>query len=175
MKKTILLFLMFTFFLIPVNKIYAGEFKPVVAILYNQNIAANKSVRDNVKIMITGNAQAKLVRNYDVIVDHKYYEKLSDIGFNDAISADKNDITPIFAKDSIDYVIILDASNFATNVDIYSPQYIYFLRMKIIDIKNNTYLFNGKFTKEVEYKNTKEHMTSLNADMEKVLSTVFLK
>jgi hypothetical protein len=118
-----------------------------VALLYINNTKStyddeiDKKMNDNFK---------KLLSNYEIIPGGKYIELLSKNGFTDISTAERSDLVDVFKNENIDYVIYAEIQPFIRKEKItfftYGIDMTAIVPLKIIDIKNNKYLYNGKFT-----------------------------
>lgn len=125
--------------------------KPIVATIYINN--AKSTYDDELTKKLTDRFNSKLTM-YDLRVGDKYVEKLTKIGVTDITVAERSDIVQAFSDEGIDYVVyaeiqppILKHWMSFFNVGVAATVTI---PVKIIDIKNNKYLYNGKFTEQAD-------------------------
>ena len=98
-----------------------------------------------------------LSERYNVSVDQKYYEKFKAAGYPSVTEAERIDIIDILKDDNLDYVILIDffrsyTANFETT---------YYMQMKIVDIKTNKNIYNGKFTRRGKVKPLADQMLTI--------------
>lgn len=121
--------------------------KAKVALLYVNNAKAtyddeiNKKMNDNF---------ATVLKQYTVIPGQRYVEMLNKIGISDITTAERSDIMGVFQGEDVDYVLYVElqpfvrkqrVTFFTIGMDITAV-----VPMKVIDLKGNRYLYNGKFT-----------------------------
>lgn len=125
--------------------------KPVVATIYINN--AKSTYDAEIMKKITERFNAKL-GSYNVVTGEKYVEKLNKIGVTDITVAERTDIVQVFADEGVDYVVYAEVQP-----PIFKQWVSFFnvgvaatvtIPVKIIDIKNNKYLYNGKFTEQAD-------------------------
>lgn len=118
-----------------------------VALLYINN---TKSTYDNEIDKKMNDNFNKLLSNYDVLPGNKYIDLLSKSGITDISTADRSDIIDALKDQDIDYLVYVELEPF-----IRKEKFTLFTQgidmtatvpIKIIDMKNNKYLYNGKFT-----------------------------
>lgn len=125
--------------------------KPVVATIYINN--AKSTYDAEITKLITDRFNAKLSL-YELKSGNTYVEKLNKMGITDITTAERTDIVQVFAGDDVDYVVFAEVQppilkswvsffNMGVNATVTVP-------VKIIDIKNNKYLYNGKFTETAD-------------------------
>lgn len=125
--------------------------KPVVATIYINN--AKSTYDDEITQKVTDRFNAKLV-NYQIVPGAKYVEKLNKMGITDITTAERSDIIQAFAGDNVDYLVYAEVPppilkswqsffNIGVNATVTLP-------VKILDLKNNKYLYNGKFTESAD-------------------------
>lgn len=125
--------------------------KPVIATIYINN--AKSTYDDEIMKKLTERFNSKLAM-YTIIPGEKYLQKLNKIGVTDITVAERSDIVQVFADEGIDYVVyaevqppILKEWMSFFNVGISATVTI---PVKMIDVKNNKYLYNGKFTEQAD-------------------------
>lgn len=126
--------------------------KPVVVTIYINN--ARSTYDDEITKKLTDRFNAKLTPLYDVRSGEKYIELLKKTGVTDITTAERNDIISVFSDGSVDYVVyaevqppIINSWRSMFNIGIKATVTI---PVKIIDVKNNKYLYNGKFTDQAD-------------------------
>ena len=151
-KKMVCIFLMLVM-LIP-SFVFAAEQtvvmdqKATVALLFVNNA---KSTFDNdVSKKMTDNFSKILNGKYTVISGDRYIERLNKTGITDITTAERSDIVEAFKGDKIDFVLFAEVQPFIRKEKItlftYGKDMTAIVPLKIIDLVNNKYLYNGKFT-----------------------------
>jgi len=125
--------------------------KPVVVTIYINN--AKSTYDDEITKKLADRFNAKLT-SYDIHSGEKFIEKLNKMGVTDITSAERADIVGAFNGESVDYVVyaevqppIINSWRSMFNIGIKATVTI---PVKILDIKNNKYLYNGKFTDQAD-------------------------
>lgn len=159
MKKIFLLmFLIIAIIMILTNIVFAEEetatevkTKPVVATIYINN--AKSTYDEEITKKLTDRFNSKLTM-YEVRSGAKYIEKLNKMGVTDITTAERADIIQAFSDEGIDYVVYAEVQppilkNWQSffNIGVAATVTI---PVKIIDIRNNKYLYNGKFTEQAD-------------------------
>lgn len=121
--------------------------KARVALMYVNNAKAtyddeiNKKMNDNFDTIL---------KQYKIIPGQRYVEMLNKIGINDITTAERGDIIGVFKGEDIDYVLYVEIQPFVRKERItfftYGIDITAIVPVKIIDLKGNKYLYNGKFT-----------------------------
>ncbi|MDR3563031.1 MAG: hypothetical protein P4N59_16595 [Negativicutes bacterium] len=125
--------------------------KVTVATIYINN--AKSTYDDEITKKLTDRFNAKLAM-YDLRPGDKYIEKLNKMGVTDVTTAERADIVQVFTGEGIDYVVYAEVQppimkqwvsffNIGVAATVTIP-------VKILDIKNNKYLYNGKFTEQAD-------------------------
>jgi len=121
--------------------------KVTVALLYVNN--AKSTYDDELNNKMKGNFDS-LLKNYNVIPGGRYIELLNKAGIADITTAERTDIIEVFKGQNIDYVLFAELQPFVRKERItfftYGIDITAIVPIKIIDLKNNKYLYNGKFT-----------------------------
>lgn len=125
------------------------ENMPKVAVLYINN--SQTTYNDEIdEIMINMLKDIVDYDTYQYIDGAPYIERLSKIGIVDITTAERADIIDAFEGEDIDYAIFLQVDPFIRKDKVtfftVGKEMTAFVPFKIIDIKNNRYLYNGKFT-----------------------------
>jgi hypothetical protein len=125
--------------------------KPVVATIYINN--AKSTYDAEIAKKLTDRFNDKLAL-YDVRPGDKYVKKLNTAGVTDITTAERADLVQAFAGEGVDYVVyaeiqppILKEWRSFFNIGVAATVTI---PVKIIDVKNNKYLYNGKFTEQAD-------------------------
>lgn len=125
--------------------------KIVVATIYINN--AKSTYDDEIAKRLSDRLNAKLVM-YDVRPGDKYVEKLCKMGVTDITTAERSDIIQAFAGEGIDYLVYAEVQppNIKRWISMFNKGYdiTVTIPVKIVDIKNDKYLFNGKFTQQAD-------------------------
>lgn len=118
-----------------------------VALLYVNNAKTTYDDELNKKMMKNFDS---LLKNYNVIPGGRYIELLNKTGITDITTAERTDIIEVFKSENIDYVLFAELQPFVRKERItffsYGIDMTGIVPIKIIDLKNNKYLYNGKFT-----------------------------
>lgn len=118
-----------------------------VALLFVNNAKTTYDNELNKKIMDNFD---QLLKQYNVIPGQRYIELLNKTGISDITTAERGDIIEVFKGEDIDYVLFAELQPFVRK-----ERYTFFTQgidmtaimpVKIIDLKSNKYLYNGKFT-----------------------------
>lgn len=121
--------------------------KVSVALLYVNN--AKSTYDDEINKKMMGNFDS-LLKNYTVIPGERYIELLNKTGIADITTAERTDIVEVFKGENIDYVLFAEIQPFVRKERIaffsYGIDMTAIVPIKIIELKNNKYLYNGKFT-----------------------------
>lgn len=122
---------------------------PKVAVLYINN--SKTTYDDEIDKVMLDTLAKSLDKNVYVCVDGQpYIERLSKIGIVDITTAERADIIDAFAGEDIDYAIFMQVDPFIRKDKqtffTVGKEMTAFIPFKIIDLKNNRYLYNGKFT-----------------------------
>lgn len=125
------------------------ENMPKVAVLYINN--SQTTYNDEIdEIMINMLKEVVDYDTYQYVDGAPYIERLSKIGIVDITTAERADIIDAFEGEDIDYAIFLQVDPFIRKDKVtfftVGKEMTAFVPFKIIDIKNNRYLYNGKFT-----------------------------
>ena len=124
---------------------------PKVVILYVNN--AKSTYDDEVDTNIKTNlAKAISPDKYLTIDGAPYIEKLKKAGTTDIATAERADIISAFAGEDIDYVVFLEVQPFIARDKMtfftIGKDVTATVPFKMIDLINNKYLYNGKFTEK---------------------------
>ncbi|MHC1715610.1 MAG: hypothetical protein AB9858_08555 [Acidaminococcaceae bacterium] len=124
---------------------------PKVVVLYVNN--AKSTYDDEVDQKIKTNlAKAISPDKYLTIDGAPYIEKLKKAGTTDIATAERADIISAFAGENIDYVVFLEVQPFITRDKMtfftIGKDVTATVPFKMIDLVNNKYLYNGKFTEK---------------------------
>ena len=124
---------------------------PKVVILYVNN--AKSTYDDEVDTNIKTNlAKAISPDKYLTIDGAPYIEKLKKAGTTDIATAERADIISAFAGEDIDYVVFLEVQPFIARDKMtfftIGKDVTATVPFKMIDLVNNKYLYNGKFTEK---------------------------
>lgn len=124
------------------------ENKATVALLFVNN--AKSTYDSDVSKKMMDNFSKLLSGKYNVIPGERYIERLNKTGIQDITTAERSDIIEAFKGDSIDYVLYAEVQPFLRKERItfftYGIDITAIVPLKIIDLANNKYLYNGKFT-----------------------------
>lgn len=125
--------------------------KSVVATIYINNAKSTYDAEIMQKLADRFNAKLQM---YELRNGDQYIEKLHKLGVTDITVAERADILEAFAGERIDYVVYAEVQppiikywmsffnqGYAATVTI---------PVKIIDVKNSKYIYNGKFTEQAD-------------------------
>lgn len=122
--------------------------KPRVALLYVNNAKTTYDAEIDKKML--DNFKALLGDKRIIIPGQPYLERLNKVGIVDISTAEREDIISAFKGDDVDYVLYAELQPFIRKQRItfftIGMDMTAFVPIKIIDLKNNRYLYNGKFT-----------------------------
>ncbi len=124
---------------------------PKVVVLYVNNAKStyDDEVDQNIK---TNLAKAISPDKYLTIDGAPYIEKLKKAGTTDIATAERADIISAFAGEDIDYVVFLEVQPFIARDKMtfftIGKDVTATVPFKMIDLVNNKYLYNGKFTEK---------------------------
>lgn len=124
---------------------------PKVIILYVNN--AKTTYDDEVDKKIKTNLEKAISpEKYLIIEGAPYIEKLKKAGIVDIATAERADIISAFAGEDIDYVVFLEVQPFIARDKMtfftIGKDITATVPFKMIDVVNNKYLYNGKFTEK---------------------------
>lgn len=154
-----------------------GMTKPKVVVLFSDTLTGSQQERLDVQKSFLNSLSKKLTANYTVALDEGFSDQLTATGFNEPILAERGDLVPLFKTQNVDYVILAYASDYVFNINgagmSSSPDYIFSLRLKIIDVNQNKYLFDGQhYLPPRKSTNIKDHLEKLYIETEKTLTKV---
>lgn len=124
---------------------------PKVAVLYINNA---KTTYDNeVDQKVLGDlALALPAAKYTRVDGAPYLAKLQKMGMTDLSNAERSDIVEAFKGDDVDYCLYIEVQPFVARdkVTVFTigKDITAVVPFKIIDLANNKYLYNGKFTEK---------------------------
>ncbi len=124
---------------------------PKVAVLYVNN--AKTTYDDEIDQLLLGNLAKCLPGDkYQYIDGTPYLERLNKIGIVDIATAERADIVGAFLGDDVDYVVFMELEPFIRKDKMtfftVGKEMTATLPLKIIDLLNNRYLYNGKFVEK---------------------------
>ncbi|MEN6385003.1 MAG: hypothetical protein ABFD79_07365 [Phycisphaerales bacterium] len=126
------------------------EQKPKLALLYVNN--SKTTYDDEIDKKMNDNFTS-LLSNYDIIAGTKYVERLNKNGITDITTAERGDIIDAFKGEDVDYVLFCEVQPFVRKERItfftYGIDMTAIVPIKIIDLKTEKYIYNGKFTEFV--------------------------
>ena len=143
---TRILLLTFLLVLTAVSAAMAAEM-PRVAIIYANN--ANTTYDDAINDCILQNLDKELSGKFNVSRSDSVIQKLADKGMTDLSMAERRDIMDVVADEGFDYIICLTLEPFQRkekfSVFTQGIEIIASVPVKIIDVKGDRYIYNGKF------------------------------
>lgn len=122
---------------------------PKVSLFYLNN---TKTTYNNYidELMLQNFAATVNAGTYQYVASDAYRQKLSALGTDDITIAERADVIEAFAGSDIDYAIIMQIEPFVRKetmtVFTVGKHMTASVPFKIIDLKNNKYLYNGKIT-----------------------------
>ncbi|MCR5560105.1 MAG: hypothetical protein K6F62_07140 [Schwartzia sp.] len=185
LPMTRILLLTFLLVLTAVSAAMAAEM-PRVAIVYVNN--AKTTYDDVLDDCILKNLNESLSKNFAVSRSDAVLKKLADSGMTDLAMAERRDIMDAVAGEGFDYIICLSLEPFQRKEKFsFFTQGIEIIAtapFKVIDVKGDRYLYNGKFV-EQHYDSTwigtvgnksvaLETMQKINKDINKVIKEKML-
>ena len=146
---TRILLLTFLLVLTAVSAAMAAEM-PRVAIIYANN--ANTTYDDAINDCILQNLDKELSGKFNVSRSDSVIQKLADKGMTDLSMAERRDIMDVVADEGFDYIICLTLEPFQRkekfSVFTQGIEIIASVPVKIIDVKGDRYIYNGKFVEK---------------------------
>ena len=125
--------------------------KPVVATIYVNNA---KSTYDDELSQNLSSRFNKRLSQFTLRNDPQFKERLSKFGVTDISMAERSDIVQVFDGENIDYIVYAEIQPPILNswVSMFNQgvKATVTIPLKIIDVKNNKYLYNGKFTETAD-------------------------
>lgn len=122
--------------------------KKKIALLYVNNAKTTYDIELNAMVM--ENFDAILKPKYEVLPGAKYIEKLNKMGIADITTAERADILSIVKGEDVDYIFYSELQPFLRKEKItfftIGKEMTAIMPIKIIDVKQNVYIYNGKFT-----------------------------
>lgn len=143
--KNIVCFIVVMILVFSIGTVFAADtVKPKVVVLFHETFAESQKLKQEPNKIFLDNLTQRLSNNYNVILDGGFSDKLNAAGLSEPILAERGDLIPIFRAENVDYVIIIFGNNYANNDVGYFSLYRYYLQIKVIDVSQNKYLFNGQ-------------------------------
>lgn len=122
--------------------------KKKIAIMFVNN--ARTTYDAELNAMISDNFDQILKPKYEVTSGAKYVELLNKAGIVDITTAERGDIMAIVKGEDVDYIFYAELQPFLRKEKItfftYGIEMTAIVPIKIIDVKENRYIYNGKFT-----------------------------
>ena len=122
--------------------------KKKIALMFINN--AKTTYDDELKSMVMENFDATLKPKYEVLSGTKYVELLNKVGIADISTAERADIMAVVKGEDVDYIFYAELQPFVRKEKVtyftYGIEMTAIVPIKIIDVKQNVYLYNGKFT-----------------------------
>ena len=144
-----ILFLTLALMLTALSAAMAAEI-PRVAIIYANN--ANTTYDDAINDCILQNLDKELSGKFNVSRSDAVIQKLADKGMTDLSMAERRDIMDVVADEGFDYIICLTLEPFQRkekfSVFTQGIEIIASVPVKIIDVKGDRYIYNGKFVEK---------------------------
>lgn len=144
-----ILFLTLALMLTALSAAMAAEM-PRVAIIYANN--ANTTYDDAINDCILQNLDKELSGKFNVSRSDSVIQKLADKGMTDLSMAERRDIMDVVADEGFDYILCLTLEPFQRkekfSVFTQGIEIIATVPVKIIDVKGDRYIYNGKFVEK---------------------------
>lgn len=144
-----ILFLTLALMLTALSAAMAAEM-PRVAIIYANN--ANTTYDDAINDCILQNLDKELSGKFNVSRSNAVIQKLADKGMTDLSMAERRDIMDVVADEGFDYILCLTLEPFQRkekfSVFTQGIEIIATVPVKIIDVKGDRYIYNGKFVEK---------------------------
>ena len=144
-----ILFLTLALMLTALSAAMAAEM-PRVAIIYVNN--ANTTYDDAINDCILQNLDKELSGKFNVSRSDAVIQKLADKGMTDLSMAERRDIMDVVADEGFDYILCLTLEPFQRkekfSVFTQGIEIIATVPVKIIDVKGDRYIYNGKFVEK---------------------------
>lgn len=144
-----ILFLTLALMLTALSAAMAAEM-PRVAIIYSNN--ANTTYDDAINDCILQNLDKELSSKFNVSRSDAVIQKLADKGMTDLSMAERRDIMDVVTDEGFDYILCLTLEPFQRkekfSVFTQGIEIIATVPVKIIDVKGDRYIYNGKFVEK---------------------------
>ncbi|MBQ1918056.1 MAG: hypothetical protein II175_02705 [Schwartzia sp.] len=144
-----ILFLTLALMLTALSAAMAAEM-PRVAIIYANN--ANTTYDDAINDCILQNLDKELSGKFNISRSDAVIQKLADKGMTDLSMAERRDIMDVVADEGFDYILCLTLEPFQRkekfSVFTQGIEIIATVPVKIIDVKGDRYIYNGKFVEK---------------------------
>ncbi|MBP2627390.1 MAG: hypothetical protein H6Q68_2101 [Firmicutes bacterium] len=133
---------------IPINSTFAHErTKASVSVIFINN--AKTTYDDELTNKISNWMNGKVEGLYNINPNTQPLTKLKALGFEDIAIIEKKDLVEAFADNHTDYIVYAGLQPFARKEKIhvftYGKDMTATMMLKIVDVPNNKYLYNGKF------------------------------
>ncbi|ORU00792.1 hypothetical protein D081_0774 [Anaerovibrio sp. JC8] len=123
---------------------------PRVAVVYTNN--ANTTYDAELDDCVLNNLKQNLSSHFEVVKNETVVKKLADTGLTDLSMAERRDIVDALSDEAFDYVICLSIEPFQRKEKFtfftQGIEMIATVPFKVIDVKNDKYLYNGKFVEK---------------------------
>ena len=122
--------------------------KKKLALMFVNN--AKTTYDAELNAMVGENFDKMLKPKYEVVTGTKYVELLNKAGIVDISTAERADIVNVVQGENVDYILYAELQPFIRKEKVtfftYGLEMTAVMPIKIIDVKKNVYLYNGKFT-----------------------------
>jgi hypothetical protein len=150
-----------------------SDIKQSIVFIYSNNMGKTdlwKSYENDIKTEIQKRFNKTFANNYNVIIGDEYLKKMNDAGMTDLSTAERADILGYFKDNDIDYIVIFETlpmnkENNSFGI-LFSMSWTSFSHLKFIDVKQNKYLYNGKFSYRSQWASVFGHYTKNYQDAE---------
>lgn len=150
-----------------------NDTKQSIVFIYSNNMGKTdlwKSYQNDIKTEIQKRFSETFRNNYNVILGDEYLKKMNDAGMTDLSTAERADILGHFKDSDINYVVIFETlpmNKENNSFGIFSDMSMTsFSHLKFIDVKQNKYLYNGKFSYRSKFASAFGHYTKNYQDAE---------
>lgn len=120
---------------------------PRVAVVYTNN--ANTTYDAELDDCILNNLNQNLSSHFEIVKNDTVIKKLADTGLTDLSMAERRDIMDALSGEDFDYVLCLSIEPFQRKEKFtfftQGIEMIATVPLKVIDVKGDRYLYNGKF------------------------------
>ena len=126
--------------------------KKKIALMFINN--AKTTYDDELTTMVMENFDQILRPKHEILPGAKYVELLSKVGIVDIATTERADILSVVKGENIDIIIFVELQPFLRKDKVrfftVAKEMTLFMPVKIIDMKENRYIYNGKFTEQAE-------------------------
>ncbi|CVK20757.1 hypothetical protein [Sporomusa sphaeroides] len=144
--------------------------KPTIAVLYADNTANSKAPgKAKAKKFIMGSTIERFSSHYNIFLNDEHIETMNANGIQDLSTAERGDIIASFNDNPPDFIVIIDILPHQSYSFLLYSETTASLQLKIIDVSNNKYLYNGKLFYKSSAASWKGTYRELNKQIESQL------